>query len=310
MPRSSDPGRDGEGGDMGKRGRAEKAIAALFLLGLFASPGWGQSEFATLGLPDCEPPPPPRDVPVWGLAGVRGYVLGEQVAPNGLEFTPLFNLELDFNFWLWRSQRVYAFTDTLFWTQRAAAGVTNAGQGVFDFSKREFDLSGGAAWNYHGPWEVRVFAYSFNNLNRGDSAWQPNGFADGVGLENRYYLSDVYSVLGTDAFDQARATFLSAGFYPTKDMVDGQGVRFKPGPFARADLTLNILGDWCYLYGDGEFIATRSFTPKLLQLDAGVAARPWACAPRLEFRLGTDDTYDLRNTEWERSLYGAVRIVY
>jgi hypothetical protein len=285
-------------------------LAALFLLGLLASTGRAQTEFASLGLPDSDPMPPAHDAPVWGLGGLRGYAIGEQVAPNGLEFKPLFSLDLDFNFWLCRSQRVYAFADTMFWGQRAAPGVTNAGQGAFDFSKREFDLSGGAAWNYYGAWEARAFAYSFNNLNRGASTSHPTGFADGFGLEDRYYLSDVYASLGTDQFDKARATFLGVGFYPTKDMVDSQGVRFQPGPFARADLTLDVLGEQCYLYGDGEFIATRSCTPKLLKLDAGLAARPWDFSPRLEFRLGTAETYDLRSSELERSLYGAVRIVY
>ena len=171
-------------------------------------------------------------------------------------------------------------------------------------------MSGGGAWNYAGRWEARAFAYSFNNLNRGESASAPAGYADGFGLENRYYLSDVYDALGTEGYDPARATFLSAGFYPSKTMIDGHGNEFKPGPFARANLQYDLLGEKCYLYADGEFLGTRSFTPKQLHLDAGVAARPWDLTPRLEFRLGSEDCYDLRNRDLERTIYGAVRIVY
>src|SRR5208283_5132847 len=131
----------------------------------------------------CPPEELERDGPtVWGIAGIRGFPAAEQVAPNGLEFTPLFTLDLDFNLWLWRSQGVYLFTDSRFWAQKAAPGITNASQGAFDFSKREFDLTIGTAWNYCSSWEARVFAYSFNNINRGNSQVSPSGFDDGVGL--------------------------------------------------------------------------------------------------------------------------------
>ena len=97
------------------------------------------------------------------------------------------------------------------------------------------------AWNYYGNWEARAFGYSYNNLNRGTSQVAPERFNDGVGLENRYYLGPAYAALGTQEFDQARANFVSLGYYPTKDMVDGDGVQFKPGPFARAYLTCGLM---------------------------------------------------------------------
>ena len=257
-----------------------------------------------------EPSSAPPLTPVWGAAGMRGYGLGDHIAPNGLEFKALFSLDFDFNFWVWRSQRVYAFADSQFWAQRATPGVTNSTQGVFDFSKREFDLSGGFAWNYYGALEARAFAYSYNNLNRGDSTWQPSGYNDGVGLENRYYLNSVYADLGTTAYDVDRATFISLGFYPSKDMVDSRGDTFKPGLFARAYLTWELLGPRCYLYGDGQFIATQSFTPKVLKLDVGAAARPFDAFPRLEFRIGTDAMFDLQNNDTEPGVYGAVRFTF
>jgi hypothetical protein len=181
---------------------------------------------------------------------------------------------------------------------------------VFDFSKRELDLSLGAAWNYAGPWEARVFAYSFNNLNRGSSLYSPSGYADGFGLENRYYLAKEYSRLGTESFDVTRATFLGVGFFPTKDMIDAVGELFKPGPFGHAYLTCDLYGERCYLFADLEFIAKRTFTPKLLEWNGGLAVRPLSQAPGFEVRLGTDEMYDLQWHELEVGLYGAVRLVY
>lgn len=248
--------------------------------------------------------------PIWGIVGIRGYPYGDVVAPNGVEYHQLFSLDLDLNFWLWRSERVYLFADARFWGQKPGAGVTNANQGSFDFSKREFDFTLGAAWNYYDNLEARVFAYSFNNLNRGASEVRPSGYADGLGLENRYYLFGSYGQLGTPDYDLARATFLSLGYYPSKDMVDGSGADFKPGPFARAYLTWPLLGPRCYLFFDSQFIADRSLSPKLLYLNGGAAARPFLRVPHLEFRLGTEDTYDLQLHDWETSVYGALRFLF
>ena len=298
---------------VGQRRSIATPLAVVVLLALIASRLQAQTAPAPPTLPASEPPagdqaPPVRDVQVWGEAGFRVFGLDDQIAPNGLEYKALFRLDMDFNVWLWRSQRLYLFGDTDFWGQRAGAGVTNPSQGVFDFSKREFDLSGGFAWNYAGFWEARAFAYSYNNLNRGSSTWQPTGYDDGVGLENRYYLSDIYASLGTEAFDVSRATFVSVGYYPSKDMVDSQGVTYKPGPFARAYLTFDLTGQTCYLFGDLEFIATRSFTPKVLNFDTGIAFRPFSEAPKLEFRIGTNDLYDLGTNDLETSVYAAIRI--
>lgn len=247
---------------------------------------------------------------VWGILDMRGFPSGQQVASNGVEYKPLFLLDLDFNIMLWREQGLYLFLDSSFWGQKAAAGITNPSQGSFDFSKREFDLNLGVAWNYTGPLEARLSAYSFNNLNRGNSQLGPSGFNDGVGLENRFYLGEAYANLGTSAFDPARATFLSVGYYPTKTMVDANGNQFKPGPFARAYLTWDLWGEQCYLYGDIQFIAASSFLPTLLNLDAGLAARPFPSVPRLEFRVGTQDMLNLQGRDLETGIYLAIRYLY
>jgi hypothetical protein len=265
--------------------------------------------------PTALPPPPgtitAASIPaIWGIVGLRGFPYGQTMASNGNEYNQLFSLDLNFNIWLWRARRLYLYSDSRFWGQKAAPGITNPAQGAFDFSKREFDLTGGAAWNYTGFWEARVFAYSYNNLNRGNSEVSPKGFNDGVGLENRYYLNPTYADLGTPLFDKARATFFSLGVYPSKSMVDGDGNQFKPGPFARAYLIWQLYGPKCYLFTDDTLIADRSFRPASFATDSGVALRPFNGIPRLEFRLGTEDTFDLQNSDIEVSVYLSMRYIY
>jgi len=247
---------------------------------------------------------------VWGIVGVRGYPLGEHVASNGVEFDPLFSLDLDFNLMLWRQENLYFFSDSSFYGQKAAPGITNPSQGSFDFSKRELDLTLGLAWNYYGYLEARAFTYSFNNLNRGNNPIAPSGFNDGTALENRLYLARTYADLGTAAYDPARASFVSIGYYPSKSMVDATGTQFKPGMFARAYLIADLWTERFYAFGDAQFISDRSFQATLLNLDAGLALRPFTSVPRLEFRVGTQDIFDLHNSDGEISVYGAVRYVY
>jgi hypothetical protein len=247
---------------------------------------------------------------VWGIVDFRGYPYGQTIGSNGEEYHQLFSLNLNFNIWLWRSKRLYAYSDTSFWGQKAAPGITNPTQGAFDFSKREFDFTGGVAWNYYSNWEFRAFAYSFNNLNRGDSLTSPQGFNDGVALENRYYLNPTYADLGTPAFDKARATFLSFGYYPSKSMIDGKGVEFHPGAFLRAYLIYELYGPKCYLFTDDTFLTNNSLRPALFTTDTGIAYRPFDRLPRLEFRLGSQDTIDLLNNDAETSAYVALRWIF
>ncbi len=257
---------------------------------------------------------------VWGILGLRGFPVGEHVASNGVEFKQLFSIDFNFNLLLWRQEGLYVFSDSSFWGQKSAPGITNPSQGAFDFSKREFDLSAGVAWNYYGSWEARLFAYSFNNLNRGISQVSPSGFTDGIGLENRYYIGQqfadrffigqTYANLGTAAFDPARASFVSMGYYPTKSMVDTAGKLFHPGWFARAYLTLDLWEDRWYLFGDVQFIAEQSFQTRLLNLDAGMAVRPIKAVPRLEFRLGTLDMFNLQGSDMETSFYVSIRYTF
>lgn len=247
---------------------------------------------------------------VWGIVGLRGFPYGQVTASNGVEYNPLFSLDLDFNIWLWRAKRIYGYSNTRFWGQKAAPGVTNPHQGAFDFSKREFDFVGGVAWNYYGKWELRLLGYSFNNLNRGNSLVSPQGFNDGVGVENRYYLNPTYADLGTPAFDKARATFLSIGYYPSKSMVDGAGFEFTPGAFARAYVIYDLYGPKCYLFTDDTIISDRSFQPALFNTNSGIAYRPFNRVPRMELRLGSEDSVDILNADSETSAYLSLRYIF
>jgi hypothetical protein len=246
----------------------------------------------------------------WGLVDLRAIPDGPKIAPNGQEYHPNFSIDIDFNFWIWRSQGLYAFADASLWGEKSEYGVTNGRDGFVATSKREFDFSGGVAWNYAGFWEARAFGFTDNNLNRGSNLVTPIGFTDGFGLENRYYLTSEYSKLGQPGFDVARADFVSFGYYPSKDMVGNNGMPFNPGLFLRAYVTQD-LRDWpVYLYGDATFIAEQSFQPKLFLLDVGVAVRPFSLCKQCEFRLGVDTTADLQERNAQNLWYGSVRFIY
>jgi hypothetical protein len=247
---------------------------------------------------------------VWGLAGLRVIPAGPRIAPNGEEYHPNFSLDLDLNCWLWRGQRLYLFADARLWGERGEFGVTNGRDGAVGTSKREFDISGGVAWNYAGRWEARAFGYSYNNLNRGDSPVTPFGFNDGFGLENRYYLSPEYARLGQTGYDVARASFLSVGYYPSKDMVGNDGQTFQPGLLLRAYLTYDLWDGPCYAFGDVTYISERSLRARLLLFDVGLAARPFRSCRQCEFRLGVENTADIQVRTVQNLWYVSIRYIF
>jgi hypothetical protein len=262
------------------------------------------------------PAEPPAWDTVWGVFGIRVFAAGPKEAPNGQEYHPSFSIDLDFNVWVWRCQGLYLFGDVRFWNERPEYGVTNAKDSGLGFSKRQFDLVGGPAWNYYGPLEARLYGYTFNNLNRGVDLVKPVGLNDGFGMENRLYLSEEYENLGRAGFDVARADFVAIGYYLTKDMVGTDGRMFNPGLMLRAYLTYD-LGDWpVYVFGDVTFLTERSMHPKLVLLDAGLAAQPfrdWTTYTALktwEFRVGVENTGDLELGNVQNLWYGSVRVLF
>jgi hypothetical protein len=252
---------------------------------------------------DSPPPPvetacsPPR---TWGQAGLYAYADGSKVAPNGVVYDPLFALDLTLNIAVTADRSFYLFSDSRFWTQKFIDGIAH---GAGDFSKRQFDLDAGLAWNYTGPWEARAFAYAYNNLNRGDSPILPVGYIDGVGLENRFYLESTN-------FDRGLYRFLSLGYFFTKDLIGADGKTFHPSLFARASLALDIWPEQLYLYSDTDFITRRAVTPKLFLADVGVALRPFTQVPDLEFRVGADNNWDIQVGKLRTLFYGNVRFVW
>lgn len=267
----------------------------------------------------CEEPSRAEPLPwetVWGVVGLRAFAAGPKVAPNGREYHPSFSLDLDFNFWVWRSVGLYLFADIRFWGERPEYGVTNGKDSGLGFSKRQFDMVGGPAWNYAGRWEARLYGYTYNNLNRGTDPIGPTGLNDGFGVENRYYLSPEYDKLGHAGYDEARADFVSVGYDLTKDMVGNDGQTFKPGLQLRAYLTYDLWNWPVYAFGDVTYISESSLQPKLLLFDVGVAARPFSWGDKCsawrnwEFRLGVENTADLQEDNVLNLWYASIRVIF
>lgn len=244
------------------------------------------------------------ELEVWGYLELPLYATGVREAPNGVSFNPLFALNGSFNIGLLPDKKLYLFSKTSIWMQRPGAGITNSAQGNFDFSKREFDFDAGIAWNYYKSLEFRLSGYAMNNLNRGLSLATPAGFKDGVLIENRYYFGSA------DPYDIGRLDFLSLGYYPAKSMVGGNGEEFHPGLFARAHLSYGLPFWHSYLYGDASYTAQRAVVPRLLELNTGVALRPFERLQCLEFRVGSNLTADVHDRVTRDLIYGSVRLNY
>jgi hypothetical protein len=237
---------------------------------------------------------------MWGVMGFRGFYSGQKEAPNGVRYHPLFSLDVDINVAITKDRSFYVFMLTRFWGQSAADGVGNPHQGAFDFSKRQWDLTIGGAWNYYDALELRAFGYSYNNLNRGKWLDQSYGYNDGFGLENRYYFA------GTN-FDRGIYNYVAAGFYPSKTLVDLEGNEFNPGWYLSASMNVGIWEDFAYGYCVTQLTAQKSGQPKLLYLDAGIAVRPFVVYPALEVRAGAENTYDLEYNIWLPTWYFSLR---
>ena len=108
----------------------------------------------------------------------------------------------------------------------------------------------------------------------------------------------------------ARATFLSIGYFLTKDMVGNNGEVFKPGLLLRAYLICD-LWDWpCYVFGDFTYISERTLEPRLLLFDLGLAARPFRSWQQWEFRFGAETTADFQARNAQSLWYVSLRYVF
>jgi hypothetical protein len=244
---------------------------------------------------------------VWGVFGMPFYVAGDRMAPNGGAFEPLFAVTSDLNLGLLENKELYLFWNSSFWMQRAAKGITNSNQGMWDFSKREFDNDLGLVWGYAPRLELRASAYALDNLNRGTSLGKASGAAYGVKLENRYYFDSA------DIYDLGRLSFVSIGAIPTNNLVGSNGRSFHPGLFAHAYLTQDLPLPWLgssYAYAGLKLTDERVATPRLLEGEVGFAIRPFPRQQNIEFRIGYDRTYDIRARTGVDLLYGAIRVKY
>lgn len=241
---------------------------------------------------------------VWGFTGIDVFASGKKMGPNGQLYYPLGTLFADLNVGFLPEKRLYIYGQGVFWAQKPTSGVTNGDQSNFDFSKRQMDLTLGGAWRYYGPLEFRAFAFSFNNLNRGFDLNVPEGYNDGVGFENRYYI------FKSNAYDLPRLNFLSLGYMPTKEITGQDGYLFKPGFFARAYLTYEFVRRKYYVFADTEMLCQTGFDPRLLFFNDGFAARPFDQLPGLEFRIGAFNTVDVQVDITRTLPYFLVQVIF
>jgi len=155
---------------------------------------------------------------IWGELGFGFYPgAGQKAAPNGVLYDPMFRLLTNLN--LGTSDR-YMFADSVYYTEKPQPGVTtNKSQGKFDFTKRQYDFNIGGAFAL--PWErteLRFWAYSQSNINRGTSTVRPSGYKDGFATGLRFYFDDE---LRSD-------NYVALGYFFTKELVDTAGDAYKP----------------------------------------------------------------------------------
>lgn len=163
---------------------------------------------------------------IWGDVGFGTYPgRSYKVAPNGLTYKPMFRIVADLNV---GRKDFYVFAKSAYYAEKPNPGVTtNKSQGQFDFTKRQYDFDLGVAYGYLGNNELRFWAYSQSNINRGNDLKEPYGFKDGAVIANRYYLTDNFA-LG----------HLEGGYYLTKELADNNGEAYKPGFFGEANIAI------------------------------------------------------------------------
>ena len=243
---------------------------------------------------------------VWGLLGLPIYGTGSRAAPNGQIYKPLFTLKSEFNLGLLSDQRLYLFWDSDFWTQRATPGVTNASQGQFDFSKREFNNKFGAAINAIPGLEGRVSVYALDNLNRGTNLDAATGEAWGIAIEGRHYFEN------SDIYDVARRGFIAIGWEPTGDLIGPSGDIFNAGPYLRGYETFDLPISMFPLYGytDLSVVGKKNGQVKIIDGDFGLAARPFLRKSNLEVRSGFTISHEIVTHKNQDTAYAAFRVLY
>jgi hypothetical protein len=215
---------------------------------------------------------------VWGNASIGVYPFDSRiVAPNGRVYTPIGRLGFDLNI---GNDSIYVFDENVLLLQKATPGVTNADQGNFDFSKREYDFKVGLAARPFADKhiEFRFWGTALNNLNRGGSATVPQNYNDGTAGEGRYYFSG-----------KRLWGYLSGGYYLTGTLVEPNGQPFRPRIFGGANLNYNLLEVPQKLYAFTDITVINHFG----HFEGGLAYRPLRNLPDTEVRFSGSKYLDL-----------------
>jgi hypothetical protein len=64
------------------------------------------------------------------------------------------------------------------------------------------------------------------------------------------------------------------------------------------------------VFADVTYISERSFDPRLLLFDVGVAVRPFHSHQQWEFRVGTENTADVQAHKLNNLSYLSLRFIY
>lgn len=195
---------------------------------------------------------------MWGNVGFGLYPMSsEKVAPNGLVYQPMFRLIGDVNV---GSRDLYLFATSAYYTEKPKPGeTTNKSQGSFDFTKRQYDFNIGGAFATGENTEMRFWAYSQSNINRGIDLNKPSGYKDGFAGSLRYYFSDEVVTHG----------YIGAGYYFTKELVDTNGKAYTPSFFTELNFS-GAIGSGFHAYSQVILQGGRSEGIKEIDTQLGV----------------------------------------
>jgi hypothetical protein len=220
---------------------------------------------------------------IWGDVGMGFYpASSEKVAPNGLVYDPMFKLDADLNI---GTSNFYIFANSVYYTEKPQPGVTtNKNQGKFDFTKRQYDFNIGFAWGTSARTELRLFAYSQSNINRGQSLDKPYGFKDGAAFVLRYYPSI-----------SREKGYLGAGYYFTKDLADTGGQAFEPGLFSKLNYGIFLYKNF-RIAADAFLVTEKGFALKELDSKLGLIYRLRNNGSKSEVSLSFEKDFGLQDT--------------
>jgi hypothetical protein len=85
---------------------------------------------------------------------------------------------------------------------------------------------------------------------------------------------------------------VGVGYFVTKELVDQEGMAFKPALFLKADLRAPLVPNLATVHLEPTLICRDVVTPKLLDMDAAIDFTPFK-RKDITLSLGMDTVYDL-----------------